>query len=84
MIDVPAGGTIYKMTIRNKPLELCAQPNHTMRVYVNTDPDITQLDEWEVPAGSGNRMLIGSPLPEKQDTSKKLGKKERSKMRRVR
>ena len=84
MIDVPAAtnNTIFKTTIGNKPLELVAHTNHTMRVYVN--PDITQLDEWEVPAGSGNRMLIGSPLPEKQDTSKKLGKKERSKMRGVR
>ena len=53
MIDVPASerATIHEMTIGNKPIVLVAQPHHVMRVYVNPDPDITQMDEWEVPAG---------------------------------
>ena len=82
MIDVPAArnNTIFETTIGNKPLQLVAHTNHTMRVYVNPDPDITQPDEWESPAGSGNRMWIGSPLPKNPEKPEKpvkpLGKKK--------
>ncbi len=41
-----------------KKLELLSQQLR-LRVYVN--PDLDQPDEWEVPAGSGNRVLLSSP-----------------------
>ena len=46
------------MTIGGKKLEL-VQQRQTLKVYV--DPDRTKFDEWESPANSGLRMLIGSP-----------------------
>ena len=41
-----------------KKLELLSQQS-SLRVYVN--PDLDQPDEWEVPAGSGNIVLLSSP-----------------------
>ena len=41
-----------------KELELVSQES-PLRVYVNPDPD--QPDEWEVPAGSGIKVLVFLP-----------------------
>ena len=41
-----------------KKLELVSQQSR-LRVYVN--PDLDQPDEWEVPAGGGNMVLVSSP-----------------------
>ena len=49
---------IWDLTIDGKKLQLVQQPA-TLKVYV--DPDRTKFDEWESPANSGHRMLIGSP-----------------------
>ena len=63
VIDVPpqspTEGPIFLDTIiSNKPLVLVRQ-RESMRVYVN--PDRNKADEWEVPAGSGFRILVLSP-----------------------
>ena len=50
-----------KMRVSNdsfKNIELVSQES-PLRVYINPDPD--QPDEWEVPAGSGHKVVILSP-----------------------
>ena len=66
MIDGPPQGPnrwrLYKVNVGGKPLTLCAQIGHVMRVYVNPDPDIRALDEWQTPAGQGERIRVGNPV----------------------
>jgi len=52
-IELPLGNNNFKK------LQLVSQKT-SLRVYVN--PDLDQPDEWEIPAGSGTIMLIGSPV----------------------
>ena len=65
VIEVEAlpGVKIFKVEIRVannsfKKLQLVSQKS-SLRVYVN--PDLDQPDEWEVPAGGGNIVLVSSP-----------------------
>ena len=62
VIDLPPLNTIVKCTVAcvggSKNLELVGQADRSLRVYVNPKGD---PDEWESPAGSGDRMLIHSP-----------------------
>ena len=50
--------------IDGKHLELVSQAKGILRVYIN--PQKEGFDEWELPAGSGNRVEVGSP-PEDPD-----------------
>ena len=50
------------VNVGGEPLTLCAQIGHVMRVYVNPDPDIRALDEWQTPAGQGERIRVGNPV----------------------
>ena len=52
---------IFHVKIGAKHLKLVSQ-EQPMHVYVN--PDTEGLDEWEIPAGSGQVMCVGSPLEE--------------------
>ena len=52
-VEIPLGNNNFKK------LQLVSQKT-SLRVYVN--PDLDQPDEWEIPAGSGTIMLIGSPV----------------------
>ena len=49
---------IYRGTIGNKVVEAVAQ-TEPMMLYVN--PEAGGFDEWEVPPGSGRRLMVGSP-----------------------
>jgi len=51
-VEIPVANNSFKK------LELVSQES-PLRVYVNPDPD--QPDEWEVPAGSGHKVLVLSP-----------------------
>ena len=51
-VKIPVGNNCFKK------LELVSQ-ELPLRVYVN--PEIDQPDEWEVPAGSGHKLLVLSP-----------------------
>ena len=51
-VKIPVGNNSFKK------LELVSQ-ELPLRVYVN--PEIDQPDEWEVPAGSGYKLLVLSP-----------------------
>ena len=64
VIDVPPkspieGPIFLDKIISGKRLVLVRQEEDTMRVYVN--PDRNGWDEWEVPVGSGKKLLIASP-----------------------
>ena len=57
--------TIFRMELRSgngdwKDIELVSQKS-LLRVYVS--PGLNQPDEWEIPAGSGNKFLVISPPP---------------------
>ena len=51
-VEIPLGNNNFKK------LQLVSQET-SLRVYVN--PDLDQPDEWEVPAGGGNIVLVSSP-----------------------
>ena len=54
--------TIYEIEICGRHLKLVSQEAGVMRVYVN--PTRGGYDEWQTPAGTGKRLLVGSPLEE--------------------
>ena len=51
---------ILRVTIGDKTIE-SVQQQEPMKVYVN--PEAKGFDEWEIPPGSGFRLLVGSPSP---------------------
>ena len=53
---------VFAIAVKGKPLELLLHPAEPIRVYVN--PELTGLDEWEKPPGSGNIFQVGTPLEE--------------------
>ena len=61
-LEVAPSGTkprIIQTSVNGKYVELVQQVKDSLRVYVN--PRYSELDEWELPAGSGSRMKVGSP-----------------------
>ena len=53
-----ASNTIYRITIGDRVVEAVAQ-THPMLIYVN--PEAGGFDEWEMPPGSGTRLMVGTP-----------------------
>ena len=49
---------IHRGTIGNKVVEAVAQ-TEPMMLYVN--PEAGGFDEWELPPGSGRRLMVGTP-----------------------
>ena len=49
---------IYRITIGDRVVEAVAQ-TEPMMLYVNAGAG--GLDEWEVPPGSGRRLMVGTP-----------------------
>ena len=55
--DVPK---IFRVRVGGRTVELVSQPVGISRVYVNPSPD--GMDEWQIPAETGPKMLVGTPV----------------------
>ena len=51
---------IFRVRVGGRAVELVSQPVGILRVYVNPSPD--GMDEWQIPAGTGPRMKVGTPV----------------------
>ena len=57
-VAVPVGAAMVGVTIGNRVVKAVAQ-THPMLIYVN--PEAGGFDEWEMPPGSGTRLMVGTP-----------------------